>query len=188
MAQTPLFIADDIYESKLRYDLWAKKFDKTYDTGLVSLLLSILNVDLKKINPKDLTALFKPEGIERIRKINIEEITNNKELIAKWYDIVFVFDRKLVGANVKNTTIKYRELYDITDNFQYLVRHIALIKLGRQLFKNELDDIFKRIKPIVLIMTTAYWQHQLLKEMAGVFSSKKCQEEFSMPLEQQIAA
>lgn len=188
MTGTNSFIPDGIYESKLRHDLWAKKFDNRYQPGLISLLLNLLNLDLQKVNAKDLTDYFQLAGIELIKNTLIHDLTDNKELVAKWYDVLFVFDHKLIRNNLKNISIKYHELYEATQNSKYMVRHIALIRLGRQLFKNELEDIFITAKAIVLNSNSAYWQHQLLPEMVAVFSPERCQQEFSALLEQQITA
>jgi len=188
MEPTNPFINDGKYENKLRHELWAVKFDRQYEPGLINLFLALLNLDLQKINVKDLTAYFKSEGIDRIKKTSIKDITDNKELIAKWYEVLFVFDRKLIRDNLKDISFKYRDLYEATSNMKYLVRHLALIRQGKQLFKEELSDIYSFAKPITFSSTSAYWRHQLLPEIASVFSAEKCQSEFSLQLEQQVAS
>jgi len=178
MIDAPLPIDDGIYQSELRNKLWSIKFDNKFDRDLIALLIKLLKLDLGTMFLDDLKVLFSQQEIDLLKKVGPDSITENKEIIARWYDVLSLFDNKLLFSKIHLISFHYWQIYLDTNDYEYLLRHLTTIRSCKPAFKNDLEVVFENCKPLILNIESAFWQLQLLTEAPAVFTLTKCQEAF----------
>lgn len=177
-----LDIPDGVYGGKLNAELWKQLYNESLEKGLIHLLLEVEKVDLLMIDKSTLEKQF-PDTVQQLLAINITNLTGNKELLARCLEVQVLLDRSRINQTLKSISDLYDQLFDETNNYVFLVRRIALIRLAKGIFTNELDKIFKKLKTIVPAMLSPYWQLRVIEQMPAVFSPVACQELLQVGLE-----
>ncbi|WP_432327726.1 hypothetical protein ACRQ5D_31385 [Mucilaginibacter sp. P25] len=175
MEQVQLTVPDGIFKGKLHAAIWQLQNKSDFDKQLIDDLLLILKMDLRQISEEMLRENYKPETVERFTKIDIIPITNNKELLARVLDIQIVLNRTLIGKHLKNVAGYYYDIFSIKEDFEYLVRYLAVIKQAKAIFSGQLTDIFDRLKPILVSKPSPYWLSRICFELTIVFGKEESQ-------------
>lgn len=180
-----LDIPDGVYGGKLNAELWKLLYNESLGKGLMHLLLEVVKVDLLMIDETTLKKQF-PNTVLQLLAINITDLTGNKELLARCLEVQVLLDRSRISQTLKNVSELYDQLFDETNNYVFLVRRIALIRLAKGIFTNELPEIFEKLETIVPAIPYPYWQLRVIDQMPAVFSPVACQELLQVGLELQV--
>jgi hypothetical protein len=171
MSVQQLPINQDTYSTKLHAALWNLQSDKDLDMQTIRLLLSIIQINLVDIDLDQLKEKFQNGLLEEIVAMDISAITSNMELIARVNEIKILYKSSYIRGLLKETVIRYWQLFDITKQSPYLIRALALIKLGKQMFKQELPGFFETAVKIVIDLPYLIWQFHLIEKMPSAFGA-----------------
>jgi len=105
---------------------------------------AVLDILIMLLREEKLTSVTPFESLNinkvEVESIKIEEITNNTELLARWYDLL-----QYLKIDVKNSSFKaydfYIQLYTESKKWKYALRAFLIVKLKKGLFKNRLKNI-----------------------------------------------
>lgn len=181
-----LLIEDGSYGSDLKQVLRKQQYDEPKYREVLALILKLLNVDLQHSEEKDLKAYFTTIEIHLLEDVSLIYTVENKEVLARWYDVLLTINKKNVKVYIKSVQEAYSLIYSINNKIDYLVRAIALVKYAKSIFKDRLTEIFSQTKKLWFECKSAYYQQLILIELISVYGHSKCQTEFVDPLEENV--
>ena len=182
-----LDIPDGIYGRHLHSQLWRKQYDKDIDRKTVSLLLFILKIDLLKIQDDCLKKALK-NHLKEIDALDIRAMTDNKELIARVLEVRLLLNRKNIRSDIFIASNSYADVFYDCGAYEYLVRHIGLIRITKIMFDDQLASIFEKVVPIILDLKYPYWQLQLIRQLTFVYGREQCRATFEAAIRSDLAA
>ena len=189
MVDNKLAIAEDgLYNMQLHVSLWKLKYEPEYPIGLIDLLLKLLAMDLVALSIPSLALDFKDEDLALLQSFNLAAHTKNKELLARWHDIQILFNAKKIAPHLRQVIYDYKSVYQATNKLDYLVRCWAIIKLGKQLVKNDLPGYFDEGVNILLALDSMFWQNALIRHLPNLATYAACRDKLELHFETQIAA
>lgn len=180
-----LAIEDSIYGFDLKQQLYIRRQTEISQRNILDLILKLLKVDLLDFNIDELKIDFNDEELSILKSTNIT-LVENKEIIARWLDVLIALDRKYVIKYIELARTSYIDIYHNIGNYTYLIRSITLIRSAKEIFAKDIDILFEEAKKALFGPVTPYLQKRLLMEMVGAFGQVRCQEEFSENLNKQI--
>lgn len=178
-------IEDGTYGFDLRQKIYVCRNTNPSQSIILNLILKLLRVDLLDFDAKKLKSDFNDGELATLKSIDIN-IIENKEVIARWLDVLLTLDKKYLKENIKLARTSYADIYHTNGNYIYLIRSVALVKYAKNIFEQDSDVLFEEAKKAVKEPKAAYLQKRLLIEMVGVFGLPKCQKEFPQKLNEQI--
>lgn len=167
-----LSLTANIYSSQLHSELWKLQADIAYDPVFIRLLLDILQIDLLTIDLETLKDRYTEELLKEIMELDIQAVTSNAELIARVLDIKILYNRTNIKSSIKPAVASYNELFDCTESYPYLIRALALVRLGRQLFIQEMPELLKKSMKAAIEIPYPFWQNRLVTQLALTFEKK----------------
>ena len=186
MRITKINIADGVYDRKLLEFLWQKKYDNEFNQELLELLQKLCKADLIKETNLCNNVLLTSKEKETLISIDINVACNNKEVVARWCDCIQELDRNKRPLCIKVCSTNYFQIYKLTENYEYLVRRLQLIRKAKNLFTTSLEKIYTSTKEEIIKSNAPFWQKKLITETVGIFGIEKCQQEFSVFMEEKI--
>ena len=130
-----LEIEIDLKGYELRNRLNQLKFENR-EYKILDILIELTKENLMSLTPFDNIQISK----EDVRTINILDITDNTELIARWYDLLQSF-KVDVQCNCFLAYDNYIKAYSQTKKWVYALRAFLIVKLKKGIFKNRLIEI-----------------------------------------------
>ncbi|SEO09499.1 hypothetical protein SAMN05192574_105282 [Mucilaginibacter gossypiicola] len=185
MEQSKLDIEDGHYGGKLNLQLWKLKSDPSHKESFIELFQSIVDLNLLDITLEFLKEHFN-EKLNDIVELDVPKLGDNKELLARCLDIKILVHSSNIKKHLKTAVNNYWDVFLATGHHEYLVRYLGLIRLAKAMFASQIDEIYERIKEIVIPLPSMYWQLQIIKQMPAVFGKENCQELLGAQIEQKI--
>ncbi|MDM1047668.1 DUF4209 domain-containing protein [Sphingobacterium hotanense] len=179
-------IEDGTYGFDLKQKIYVYRNTNPSQSNILDLILKLLRVDLLDFDTKKLKSDFNDGELSTLKSIDIN-IIENKEVIARWLDVLLTLDKKYLKENIKLVRTSYADIYHTNGDYIYLMRSVALVRYAKKIFEQDSDVLFEEAKKAVINPKTAYLQKRLLIEMVGAFGLTKCQKEFSQKLNEQIS-
>lgn len=176
MVTRQLSLTENIYSSQLRAELWKLQADTSYDSMFIRLLLDILQIDLLTITSETLKERYSPELLKEIIELDIQAVTSNAELIARVLDVKMLNERAHIKSAMKPAVANYIQLFDLTESYSYLIRALALVRIGRQLFTQEMPELLEKSTKVAIDLPYPYWQNRLVTQLALTFEKTVIQE------------
>ncbi|WP_160139913.1 DUF4209 domain-containing protein [Chryseobacterium sp. c4a] len=143
-------------------------------------LYQLVNCKLTDDSFKNL--LENPEYI--LPEIQIENI----EISARINDIKFIIGDKDKLNCIKNAVDSYIRIYERTDELDYLIRSLELIRKVKSIFKQDLTRLEEKILQIIFRLESSYYQLRLLSASINLLiqkvSSEKLKDYFIVKLEE----
>lgn len=178
-------VEDGIYCSKLRNFLRCLVVEDK-SNKLYSLIYTICSANLNDANPfasvdlnnYDLACLDIPSS-------DILKITNNKEVIARWCDMLHL-NKISVVDNAKQAYLNYIGVYKDTSEDSYLFRAMSIVKLKKGIFKDQISDILQDCDEFLGQLTYAYPYGRLLSLMSYLCDKTQLQQKYANILEDKI--
>src|SRR5699024_1710127 len=121
----------------------------------LDLILKLLRVDLLDFDPKKLKSDFNDGELSTLKSIDIN-IIENKEVIARWLDVLMTLDKKYLKENIKLARTSYADIYHTNGDYIYLIRSVALVRHAKKIFEQDSDVLFEEAKKAVINPKTAY--------------------------------
>lgn len=183
---TEIPINDGLYNSALRHYLWSNRFDHNFNKSVFEVLHRLCVADLLNENTRIAKIAFTDKEQTILHNADITHVCKNKEIVAQWCDYVQEYDKQKRPTYIKQCCTNYVEVYKATDDYEYLIRQLQLIRKAKSLFSNELDSIYAYTINEVYVCDKPLRVKQLLTELVSIFSAKKCREDFSFYLEEHV--
>ncbi|SDD66191.1 DUF4209 domain-containing protein [Pedobacter soli] len=181
-----LLIDSNIYGFDLIQLLWKQRYDQPEHEKMLTVILKLIKVDLRHCEEKDLKAYFSEDEIEVFKgAISIQD-TENTEVLARWFDVMLTLNKKNIKDYIIPAHQSYMEVHSATNEINYLVRALALVKYAKTFFKDRLDEILIQAKNSIVNCTSAYFQQLILIELISIYGQRRCHAEFSKFLEEKI--
>lgn len=177
-------IEDGIYDSDLLANLWRKKADPDFNQQLLSLLQRLCKRSLLSEPGEELDAISDSEK-QILLTTEILTACNNKEIRARWCDYVQEFDKQKRPTYLKLAALVYFEIFAATQNYEYVVRGLQLIRKAKELFTKELDYIYKQSAAIIQNSSAPYWITHLLQQLVSIFGDD-CRRDFTSFIEEKV--
>jgi hypothetical protein len=178
MTITNFEIPDGIYSNKLLQFIWGKQFDETLSQQTLSILNKLSRINLHQIQEKKDEPIFEEDENEIIFNTEITSICSNKEIIALWCDYSQLSSKKKRKENTKLACLNYLEVFKQTNEYEYLIRKLQIIRSRKGVFVDELNSHFDYIKEIIFKCKYPFIQKQLLEELIHIYGQQKCKDEF----------
>lgn len=160
-------IKDGFYGNDLNLHLLELK-NRFKSSDEINILFS-----LSKINPNEISSdciLDKePKLLSNSQFINFSK---NKEISAKWKDYLFHKVKQNKIDNIREAFSLYIEIFEISNDYSYLLRSLRLVKIAKNLFLSELDNIYEFSKNIVFDCKIPFQQSQIISEMYSLNAEK----------------
>jgi len=177
MIETNFEIPDGIYSNKLLQFLWGKQFDENLSRQILSILNKLCRIYLLQVQEKKDEPIFDETENEIIFNTEITSICSNKEIIALWCDYSQLSNKNR-KENIKLACLNYLEVFKQTDDYEYLIRRLQIIRSRKGVFVDELNSHFDYIKETIFKCEYPFRQKQLLEELIHIYDQQKCKTEF----------
>lgn len=156
---------------------------------LYTLISKLLQLDLLEGHAITLNKGYTNEDKETIviEAKNVIKYVSNKEIVARWLDMLMLVNKKEIINCVPLVRRYYADLYQTTNKADYLIRSLHLVGLAKHTFSEMYVEIFDEGKLAVLQSPPPFLQRRILEELMHLFGATRCQVEFSTFLQKQIA-
>ena len=128
---------------------------------------------LTKINPNEISSNCildkEPKLLSNSEFLNF---SRNKEISAKWKDYLFHKVKENKVNNIREAFSLYKEIFEISNDYSYLLRTLRIVKIAKNLFSLELDTIYEYSKNIVFNCNIPFQQSQIISEMYSLKPEK----------------
>lgn len=186
MVTQQISLKENVYSSQLRVELWKLQADASYDSKFIRLLLDILQIDLLRVTKETLKERYSPELLKEIIGLDIQAVTSNAELIARVLDVKMLSDRAHIKSSIKPAVANYIRLFDLTESFPYLIRALALVRMGRQLFSQEMPGLLEKSTKVAIDLPYPYWQNRIVTQLALTFGKTATQKAFESVIKNRL--
>lgn len=135
---------------------------------LMDILLNLTKNKLSYSNPFDHIQITK----EEVKGLNIFEITDNIELLARWCDLLQYFKISVV-KNCSFAYDYYMQLYTLTQKWQYAFRAFSIVKLKKGVFNDTLDKVEKDCNSVLLALNNPSPYKIMVSLIISIYNNKK---------------
>lgn len=178
-------IKDDIYGSELRSHLRNIVIENE-SNKLYSFIYTLCSAKLNDANPFVSIDLSSNEIVcLDIPSLDVLTITNNKEVIARWCDMLHINKISAVD-NAKQAYLNYVAAYKDTSENSYLFRAMSIVKFKKEIFKKQISDIFEDCDEFLGQISCAYPYRRLLSFMSFFVDKTQLQQRYTNILEDKI--
>ncbi|MFC5873342.1 hypothetical protein SAMN05443633_101718 [Chryseobacterium arachidis] len=181
-----LLIDDTTYGYDLKKLLWKQQYHQPAFNEMIALTLKLLNIDFQHCEEKDLKIFFTENEIKLFEDTKPIQKIDNKEVLARWFDVMLTLNKKHIKAYIKKAYKSYIDVYEATTEIHYLIRSLALVKYAKSYFNDLYEEIFEKAKFAFIECTSAYYQQLIIIELLSIYGQNRCQVEFNEYIDQKI--
>lgn len=134
----------------------------------IKILFNLINDDLTSLEP------FKDTEIKegQISNINILEITDNLEILARWYDLL-----QHLKIDVEHSAIaaysNYMLLYNESHRDTFALRAFLIVNLKKSIFKKQLNSISEVCCSVLLQLNSSY-TYKIIVSVVKMIINEDC--------------
>lgn len=180
-----LRIDDGIYGFELRQHIYKCRLGNTHKK-LFSLISKLLKVKLTDATKESIRNEFNDEDLSMLKAVDLISQVNNKEVLARWFDVLLTLDNKSLGKVIKFARTNYADVYHATSDYMYLIRSLALVKYAKNIFQEEINAIFEEARVAIIKSDAPYLQQKVLIELVSISGHNKCNQIYYTVLNEQI--
>ncbi|MBZ4044657.1 hypothetical protein [Flavobacterium hibisci] len=167
MKEILLEVKDGFYETNLYLHLLSlkKQFNNSKELNAL--------ISLSKIQPNEISSNCELDGyLNLIEDSQFLYLSANKEISAKWKDYLFNKVSENKKDNIKEAFVLYKDVYEETKNYSYLIRALNLVRKAKGVFEDQLKGIYEYSKNEFIICNSSFQQSQLIREIYSINSEK----------------
>ncbi|OCA73962.1 DUF4209 domain-containing protein [Chryseobacterium arthrosphaerae] len=176
-------ILNNKYSKELRFELFNLWKNNSTDKQINS-LYQLINCNLTEDSFENL--------LKDPKFILPEILIDNIEISARINDIKFILGDKDKLNCIKNAVDSYIRIYERTDELDYLIRSLELIRKVKSIFKQDLTRLEEKILQIIFRLESSYYQLKLLSASINLLilevSSEKLKNYFIIKLKESLKA
>lgn len=180
--------SEELYGLNLRNHIWELSKTAPTDGNIISLISKLLKVDLLNIEDKDLEELLEKDERTLLEKQEMSIFFGNREVVARWFDVLLTLDKRQLKPHIRKVWANYVHVFEKTGDVGYLVRSLRMVRFAKNLFSQDLENIYTNTKKIAEEITSPFYQQRILKELVAIYGNERCRSYFSEPIEKRIEA
>lgn len=179
---------EELYGLNLRNHIWKLSKTAPTDGDTISLISKLLKVDLLNIEDKELEDLLEKEERTLLEKEEMSIFLENREIVARWFDVLLTLDKRQLKPHIRKVWANYVHVFAKNGDIGYLVRSLRMVRFAKNLFSQDLENIYTDTKKIVEEITSPFYQQRILKELVAIYGNERCRSSFSETIEKRIEA